>query len=87
MNFFLRRLHPDDDHLIIIDEPESHLDTANQIQFARLLAQLVNFGMTILITTHSDYLIKEINNLIMLNGSFEDKEEVMKQHGYRETKA
>ena len=70
-------------HFLIIDEPESHLDTANQIQFARLLARLVNSGVKVLITTHSDYIIKEINNLIMLNSSFEDKEEILEEFGYR----
>lgn len=40
-------------HFLIIDEPESHLDTANQIQLARLLARLVNAGTKVLITTHS----------------------------------
>ena len=68
---------------LIIDEPESHLDTANQIQFARLLARLVNSGTKVLITTHSDYIIKEINNLIMLNSSFEDKDEILEEFGYQ----
>lgn len=72
-----------DAHFLMIDEPESHLDTANQIQFARLLARLVNSGIKVLITTHSDYIIKEINNLIMLNSSFEDKEEILEEFGYR----
>lgn len=54
-------------HLLIVDEPESHLDTANQIELARLLSRLVRRGIKVLITTHSDYLIKEINNLIMLD--------------------
>ncbi len=80
--FFLNQLAEYEDYLLIIDEPESHLDTANQIQFARLLASLVRSGVRVLITTHSDYLIKEINNLIMLDGHFEDKEEVMKRLGY-----
>ena len=70
-------------HFLIIDEPESHLDTANQIQFARLLARLVNSGTKVLITTHSDYIIKEINNLIMLNSSFEDKDEIREEFGYQ----
>ena len=69
--------------LLIIDEPESHLDTENQIQVARLLARLANSGIKILITTHSDYIVKEINNLIMLNNDFEDKEEVYERHGYQ----
>ena len=68
---------------LIIDEPESHLDTANQIRFARLLARLVNSGVKVLITTHSDYIIKEINNLIMLNSDFEDKDEILDEFGYR----
>lgn len=67
---------------LIIDEPESHLDTANQIQFARLLARLVEGGVRVLITTHSDYIVKEINNLIMLNSDFERREETMERLGY-----
>ena len=68
---------------LIIDEPESHLDTANQILFARLLVRLVNSGVRVLITTHSDYIIREINNLIMLSSSLEAKERVREKFGYR----
>ena len=72
------------DHFLIIDEPESHLDTANQIQLTRLLARLANSGTKVLITTHSDYIVKEINNLIMLSGDFEGKREVSKRLGYQQ---
>lgn len=71
--------------LLIIDEPESHLDTANQIQVARLLSQVVNSGFKVLITTHSDYIVKEINNLIMLSNSFSQKEETLKNLGYNDS--
>ena len=81
--FFLRHVARKD-HLLIIDEPESHLDTANQIQLARLLARCVRAGLKVLITTHSDYLIKEFNNLIMLSRSFADKGAVVKNLRYRE---
>ena len=64
--FFLRHVARKD-HLLIIDEPESHLDTSNQIKLARLLAKIVQSRLKVLIMTHSDYLIKEINNLIMLD--------------------
>ena len=37
-----------------------------------------------LITTHSDYLIKEFNNLIMLSRSFTGKSEIAKKLKYRE---
>ena len=79
--FFLRHVAKKN-HLLIIDEPESHLDTANQIRLARLLARFVHAGLKILITTHSDYLIKEINNLVMLNGSFSDKDTVVRRLKY-----
>ena len=71
-----------DNHLLIIDEPESHLDTANQVQLARMVAHFIRAGVRILITTHSDYFLKEINNLIMLNKDFNDKPSVMKSLGY-----
>lgn len=69
--------------LLIIDEPESHLDTQNQIMLARLLSQCVRSGIKVLITTHSDYVLKEINNLIMLNSSFEGKEKLIKKLKYK----
>lgn len=80
--FFLRHF-ANENHLLIIDEPESHLDTSNQIQLARLLAQVVGAGVRVLITTHSDYLIKEINNLIMLSRPFENKNNVVKKLKYK----
>ena len=64
--FYLRHRASSWNHLLIIDEPESHLDTFNQIHLARNLAHFVRSGIKVLVTTHSDYLIKEINNLIML---------------------
>ena len=74
-------------HLLIIDEPESHLDTANQIQLARLLARFVNAGVKVLITTHSDYLIKELNNLVMLSQPFAGKDQVVSELKYQPTDA
>lgn len=52
--------------MLIIDEPELNLHPKNQRAFARLLVMLVNAGVKVFITTHSDYLIKEFNTLIML---------------------
>ena len=79
--FFLRHV-AEKNQLLIIDEPESHLDTANQVQFARLLARAVHAGLKVLITTHSDYIVKEVNNLLMLSGSFKDKPRVLRKLGY-----
>ena len=68
----------------MVDEPEAHLDTANQVQMARLLARLARSGVKVLVTTHSDFIVKEINNLIMLGMPFDDKERVAKRYGYDE---
>lgn len=80
--FFLRHTAAHG-HLLIIDEPESHLDTRNQVLFARMLAGFVRAGLRVLITTHSDYLVKELNNLIMLSRDFPEKEAVARKLGYR----
>ena len=79
--FFLRYV-ADPNHLLIIDEPESHLDTRNQIKLAQLLSRIIQTGLKVLITTHSDYLVKELNNLIMLDQEFEGKDIVLKKLHY-----
>ena len=80
--YFYLRHQVKPNQLLIIDEPESQLDTQNQIMLARVLSQFVRSGIKVLITTHSDYVLKEINNLIMLNSSFEGKEELIKKLKY-----
>lgn len=49
--------------LFIIDEPELNLHPANQRRLARLLARIVNHGVRVFLTTHSDYIIREFNTL------------------------
>jgi len=73
--------------MLIIDEPESHLSPANQILMARLLVFCVSAGLKVIVTTHSDYIIKEIDNLIMLNSDFPEKERFLNKHkkDYTET--
>ncbi|MFN9403472.1 MAG: AAA family ATPase, partial [Dolichospermum sp.] len=53
--------------LLMVDEPELNLHPENQRRVARLFARLVNVGIKVFITTHSDYIVKELNTLIMLN--------------------
>jgi len=81
VGFYLRcRASPGD--LFIIDEPELNLHPKNQRAFARLVARMVNAGIKVFITTHSDYLIKEINTLIMLNQRTAHTKKVQQQYGY-----
>ncbi|WP_025771979.1 AAA family ATPase [Thioalkalivibrio sp. HK1] len=53
--------------LLMIEEPEINLHPANQVEMARLLARLVNAGLHLVVSTHSDYIVRELNSLIMLN--------------------
>lgn len=63
-----------------MDIPEKGLHPANQCQLARLFSELVNLDKNVFITTHSDYIIKELNTLIMLN----QKEDIFCEHyGYK----
>lgn len=52
--------------LLIIDEPELNLHPASQRKLARFLCELSNAGLDILISTHSDYIVREVNNAILL---------------------
>ena len=53
--------------LLIIEEPESHLHPAMQIEFIRRLAAVVNSGVRVMITTHSEWALNELTNLARLS--------------------
>ena len=48
----------------IIEEPEAHLHPAAQTQMAMTLARLVRAGVNVVVTTHSDWLLHELANLM-----------------------
>ena len=50
----------------VIEEPEAHLHPKAQIQMAKFIVMLSNTGAKVLVTTHSDYILNEINNCIKL---------------------
>lgn len=57
---------------LIIEEPEAHLHPGAQADMAVILARLVRAGVRVIITTHSDWILEEIGNLI-LEGLLEEK--------------
>ena len=67
--------------LLMIDEPELNIHPANQRHIARLLARLVNAGLRVVISTHSDYIVREFNSLLMLS---QDNGELRDRHDYSE---
>lgn len=71
--------------LLMADEPELNLHPENQRRMARLFARLVNVGVKVFITTHSDYIIKELNTLIMLNHDKPHLQRIAAENNYRPT--
>lgn len=68
---------------MIIEEPEAHLHPALQKKMAQMIIRLVNSGIPIWITTHSDTIIQHINNMIKLESLPQaEQEELMKKYGY-----
>ena len=49
---------------LIIEEPEAHLHPRAQAKVALILARLVRVGVRVIITTHSDWLLEQIGNLV-----------------------
>lgn len=64
--FYLRH-QAKENELVIIDEPEINLHPESQVILTRILARMVNKGFRLLISTHSDYIIRELNNLILIS--------------------
>lgn len=72
---------------LIIDEPEINLHPNNQLLLARVFAKMLNRGLKLVISTHSDYIIRELNNLIMLGSIKETNSEKLISWGYSQQMA
>ncbi|MFN3686761.1 AAA family ATPase [Salinarimonas sp.] len=65
----------------IIEEPEAHLHLSAQREMARALVKIVNLGIPVVITTHSDTFVQQINLLMHLHGH-KRRDELMAKFGY-----
>ena len=66
---------------LFYEEPEMCLHPLLQQKMARVLCQLVNAGVQMNVTTHSDIILQHINNMLRLSAR-EDREEICRQLGY-----
>ena len=71
---FLLKNHSGTKVAICLEEPEAHLHPSMQIQVADLIAECINNGFLFHITTHSDYFMDRLNQLIKL-GNIRKKDE------------
>ena len=71
---------------LVIDEPEMNLHPEAQVRFTEFLAMLVHFGLHVLVTTHSPYVVDHLINL-MKAAEHEDKEGVREKFYLQRTEA
>ncbi len=51
-------------NVLIVEEPESHLHPAMQVKFIREIAALIKIGVRVIVTTHSEWLLEELANIV-----------------------
>ena len=59
--------------VLIIEEPESHMHPAMQVEFTRQLANLVQAGYRVVITTHSEWILEELANVVLRSRLSDDQ--------------
>ena len=69
--YLRHRAEPGD--VLIVEEPEAHLHPAMQVELTRQLAQLVNLGVRLIVTTHSEWLTEELANIVQRSKLPEDQ--------------
>ncbi len=72
---------------VFIEEPEIHMHPSALTLFARFIVYIVNllkrFGLSVIISTHSDYFLYQISNLIALYNAWKKAgNEFLEKYGY-----
>ena len=65
--FLLLKKFKPNEFSVLFEEPEAHTHPKMQVKMANVISHLVNKGSFFQITTHSDYFLNQINNLLKLN--------------------
>ena len=84
LSFYLNCIAEKGD-LLMVDEPELSLHPENQRRIAKLFARLANIGVKVFVTTHSDYIVKELNTLIMLNHDKPHLKRIAEENEYQDS--
>ena len=81
LDFYVRYFSEKGD-VLVIDEPELNLHPEKQRELVHLLGTLVNAGIKVFITTHSDYIIRELNLMIQLKQEKQHLKAIREEEGY-----
>lgn len=82
---FYLRYSAGNSNILFIDEPELNLHPKNQILLAKIFVKMINAGIRLVISTHSDYIIREINNMIMADSLKNAGYDGIEKKGYDES--
>ena len=72
---------------LIIEEPESHLHPAMQVELTEQIAKIVDSGINVIITTHSEWVLEKLANIVKRSEivdnslSSSDNEEIVLHQG------
>jgi len=81
LTFYFRHL-AEPGAFLVIDEPELNLHPDAQRRVARFLGRVINRGFKVMISTHSDFVVRELSHLVMLGSAGEQGLEVARELGY-----
>ena len=58
-------MSPENRAILFIEEPEAHLHPNNQVKLMEIFTELTNAGITLVMSSHSNYVFNKLNNLVL----------------------
>ncbi len=62
---YLKYILPKKNAILFIEEPEAHLHPKVQVEMMRIFVDLAKSGVKVVMTTHSDFMMNELTNLLL----------------------
>ncbi|MEZ4886999.1 MAG: AAA family ATPase [Chitinophagales bacterium] len=63
----------DKKNILIIEEPEAHLHPKTQVKLMKIFAELTKHNVKIIMTSHSDYMLDKVSNMLLAKELDADK--------------